>query len=292
MSVLAGYLSGETEPASLHLAAQFAYSLGEPLLIATIFSLPRISLATARTDSKLTAYAQKLADDSKQQAQQLLGPLAEQIDINYLQITARSAADGLLEAAQSSNARLLVIGSTGEGRPGQLAPGSTGDWLIHSSPVPLAIAPLGYHRPPCEKLQRLTFAYSGTHASTELVFDAQQWAQQMGLPLRVVSFAIRRGAMYPPEVGLHVEASLQQAWCEDLTQAQAKLQADPRLADAQFCVQQAGSWPQALTALPWQTDEILVLGASSRPSITGLFLGSRGAKIIRHSPVPVLLLPG
>ena len=37
--------------------------------------------------------------------------------------------------------------------------------------------------------------------------------------------------------------------------------------------------------------DILALGTTSRRSIKGVFLGSHSAKIIRHSPVPVLVLP-
>ena len=42
----------------------------------------------------------------------------------------------------------------------------------------------------------------------------------------------------------------------------------------------------------WQDGEVLALGTSPRGDITRVFLGSRGTKIMRHSPVPVLVLPG
>ncbi len=51
-------------------------------------------------------------------------------------------------------------------------------------------------------------------------------------------------------------------------------------------------WDQALDAADWEDGEILALGTSPRGDIARVFLGARGAKIIRHSPVPVLVLPG
>ncbi|HCA52610.1 MAG TPA: universal stress protein, partial [Mycobacterium sp.] len=42
----------------------------------------------------------------------------------------------------------------------------------------------------------------------------------------------------------------------------------------------------------WIDGEVLALGTSPRGEVARVFLGSRGAKILRHSPVPVLVLPG
>ena len=49
------------------------------------------------------------------------------------------------------------------------------------------------------------------------------------------------------------------------------------------------SWAGALTSIAWTNDEILVIGTSSSP-IGRLFLGSHAAKIVRNSPVPVMLV--
>ena len=50
-------------------------------------------------------------------------------------------------------------------------------------------------------------------------------------------------------------------------------------------------WDQALDAVEWEDGDLLALGTTSRRTIEGVFLGSHGAKIIRYSPVPVLVLP-
>lgn len=53
---------------------------------------------------------------------------------------------------------------------------------------------------------------------------------------------------------------------------------------------QGSTWHAALTDIAWTDDEILVVGTSSSP-IGRLFLGSHAAKIVRNSPVPVMLVP-
>ena len=52
------------------------------------------------------------------------------------------------------------------------------------------------------------------------------------------------------------------------------------------------SWKEALDKADWQEGEILALGTRPRGDIRRVFLGSRSTKIIRESPVPVLVLPG
>ncbi|WP_413232650.1 universal stress protein [Mycolicibacterium sp. 050158] len=41
----------------------------------------------------------------------------------------------------------------------------------------------------------------------------------------------------------------------------------------------------------WLDGELLALGISPQGAIARVFLGSEGAKIVRHSPVLVLILP-
>jgi nucleotide-binding universal stress UspA family protein len=51
-------------------------------------------------------------------------------------------------------------------------------------------------------------------------------------------------------------------------------------------------WDEALDAADWQDSDLLAIGTSPVGGIACVFLGSRGSKILRHSPVPVLVLPG
>jgi nucleotide-binding universal stress UspA family protein len=62
--------------------------------------------------------------------------------------------------------------------------------------------------------------------------------------------------------------------------------------DVELAVVSGNGWDQALDDAEWQEGEILVLGTSPRGEVARVFLGSRGTKILRHSPVPVLVLPG
>lgn len=170
--------------------------------------------------------------------------------------------------------------------------GSTTDWLLHASPVPVAISPRGYRGSRAGRLRRITCAYSGTTESIRVVERVAELTANLDVAMRVVSFAIRGRTMFPPEVGLHAEDSLLDTWAARLRELTAKLKSDNVVGDdVELQVVTGNGWDQALDATEWDDGDLLTLGTSSRRSFKGVFLGSHGAKIIRHSPVPVLVLP-
>lgn len=51
------------------------------------------------------------------------------------------------------------------------------------------------------------------------------------------------------------------------------------------------TWDSAMNDVEWADGDVLVVGSSSHGPVAQVFLGARAAKIIRHSPVPVVLVP-
>ena len=51
------------------------------------------------------------------------------------------------------------------------------------------------------------------------------------------------------------------------------------------------NWEEALEDVEWADGDVLVVGSSSIGPVARVFLGSRAAKIVRHSPVPVVVVP-
>jgi nucleotide-binding universal stress UspA family protein len=51
------------------------------------------------------------------------------------------------------------------------------------------------------------------------------------------------------------------------------------------------SWEEAIDDVEWRDGDVLVVGSSSAAPAARVFLGSRASRIIRHSPVPVLVVP-
>lgn len=292
MTVVVGYLGGKCGPAPLNLAVEAARELDTSLVVVTVVPKPWMTPSPARIDAEFASWADKLAADSRQDAERCLTPIADGLDVSYRKVANRGAGDGLVEVSQELDADVLVVGSSANGALGQVVLGSTTDWLLHSSPVPVAISPRGYRGARDGRLSRITCAYSGTPESIRVVERVTELTAQLGVGMRVVSFAIRGRTMFPPEVGLRAEDSLLEAWAEQLREMLAKLKSGGTVGDdVSLQVVTGNGWDQALDATDWQDGELLALGTTTRRGIAGVFLGSHGAKIIRHSPVPVLVLP-
>jgi len=292
VTVVVGYRAGEVGLSGLHLAVRAARTLSTSLTVATIVPKPWLTPSLAHVDAEYEQWADNLAADSAKEAARFLHDLIDGIEVNYVHRAHRSVSGGLLEVIEEVDSESLVLGSLPSGERGQVVIGSTADWLLHASPVPLAISPRGY-RSHTGKLTRLTCAYSATPDTIEVVRRCFEFSERWGVPVRVITFAVRGKTMYPPEVGLDVEDSILQAWASQAREILEDLKTDGIVsADVELQVVTGRTWEDALDKADWQEGEILALGTSPRGDIRRVFLGSRGAKIIRESPVPVLVLPG
>ncbi|HET6731505.1 universal stress protein [Mycobacterium sp.] len=293
MTVVVGYLAGKGGRSALHLAVEAATTLKTSLTVTTVVPRPWMTPSIARIDAEYAQYAEQLAADSAKEAQQSIGALSDGLKVSYHKVAHRSASGGLLEAAKELDAEVLVLGSAADGRFGQVVIGSTADRLLHSSPVPMAISPRGYRGSKAGGLSRITCAYPGTPESRLVVERVAALAERLDVPMRVVTFAVRGRTMYPPEVGLHAEDSILEAWASHARELLSQLKSDGVVGeDVVLQVVTGNGWDQALDAADWQDGELLAIGTSPSGGIARVFLGSRGTKILRHSPVPVVVLPG
>lgn len=292
MTVVVGYLTGKSGHAPLNLGVEAARVLQTSLTVVSVVPRPWMTPSAARVDAEFAEYAHKLGTDSAAEAKAYVDTIGADLDVIYRQVASQSAGDGLLDAIEECNARLLVVGSSADGSYGQVVLGSTTDWLLHASPIPVALSPRGYRGSKSGGLTRITCAYSGTPESTRAVERITALTRELDVALRVVGFAIRGRTMFPPEVGLRAEDTLLDTWAEQLQGMLDDLRTRGLITDdVALEVIKANGWAAALDAVDWQDGELLAVGTTSRRSIKGVFLGSHGAKIIRHSPVPVLVLP-
>lgn len=291
MTVVVGYVVGKSGPAPLNLAVEVAGALGTSLVVATVVPRPWSTPSMARVDAEYAAWATTLAAESRADAAEHLADTTG-LDISYRQVSAGTSGDGLVALAEELGADALVVGSSSDGALGQVVLGTTTDWLLHSSPVPVAISPRGYRGARGGKITRLTCAYSGSPNSVRVVELVAELTANRPVAMRVISFAIRGRTMFPPEVGLHAEDSILEVWAADLRTMLAKLRSDAVVTgDVELQVITGNGWGQALDNTEWDDGELLILGTTGRRGIKGVFLGSHGAKIIRYSPVPILVLP-
>jgi nucleotide-binding universal stress UspA family protein len=293
VTIAVGYLAGKGGRSPLYLAVEAAKTLKTTLTIVTVVPRPWMTPSIARIDAEYAQYADQLADDSAKQAQQCIDSLASGLDVKFHKVAHRSVSGGLLEAAEELKPDVLVLGSAADGKLGQVVVGSTADRLLHSSPVPMAISTRGYRGSKAGGLTRITAAYPGTPEALHVVERVAALAEQLNVPMRVVTFAVRGRTMYPPEVGLRAEDSILEQLATHARATLAQLKTDGVIGkEVALQVATGNGWDDALDAADWQDGDLLAIGTSPVGGIARVFLGSRGSKILRHSPVPVLVLPG
>jgi nucleotide-binding universal stress UspA family protein len=293
VTVAVGYLAGKGGTSPLYLAVEAAKTLKTPLAVVTVVPRPWMTPSLGRVDAEYAEYAEQLAAKSAKQAQEFIDKLADGLEVSYHKVAHRSTSGGLLEAASELEPEVLILGSASDGSLGQVVIGSTADRLLHSSPVPMAISPRGYRGSKAGGLTRITAAYPGTPEALHVVERVAALGERLGVPMRVVTFAVRGRTMYPPEVGLRAEDSILDQLAAHARETLAQLKTDGVVGnDVELDVVTGNGWDEALDAADWQDGDLLAIGTSPVGGIARVFLGSRGSKILRHSPVPVLVLPG
>lgn len=293
MTVVVGNLAGKSCRAPLQLAVAAARTLQTTLTVVTIVPKPWPFPSPARVDAEFAQWADQVAADSAREAQRELHAIGVPLEVRYHSHAHRSVSGGMVEVVNEVGADLLVLGSSSNGQLGQVVVGSSADRLLHSSPIPVLIAPRGYRNPRGTTLTRITCGYPGTPESVDVVRRVTAIAERLNIAMRIVIFAVRGRTMYPPEVSLNAEDSILAAWEQQAAELLAQLRTDGVVGDDVLLQVVAGNdWGQALDDAEWQEGEILALGTSPRGGIAQVFLGTRGTKIMRVSPVPVLVLPG
>ncbi|MFV8320770.1 universal stress protein [Mycobacterium sp. 23] len=292
MTVVVGYRADKVGLSGLYLAAGIARTLHTSLTVATIVPKAWPAPSLARVDAEYEYWAAHLAENSADEARNYLASLAGDLEVNYCHRAHRSVPSGLAEVVEEVGAEILVLGSLPSSGRVHMVVGSTADSLLHSSPVPVVISSPGYHSR-TGKLTRLTCAYSGIAQSVDVVRRSAAYAERMGVPLRVMTFAVRGRTMYPPDVGLDAEDTILQAWAEQARNILDSLKSDGVIGETvALRVVTGHSWLEALHRADWIDGEVLMLGTSPGGDIRRVFLGVRSGQIIRHSPVPVVVLPG
>ncbi len=292
MSVVVGYIPHKGGRGALDLGLQLAHALGESLVVVTVVPRQWSTPSMARVDAEYADYARQVGAEAETRAREYLEDPSVDVAFEFRAVTGRSVSSALIETVESLDASLLVLGSSAEGEDGRIVVGSTADKLLHSSPVPLALSPRGYRSTAADGVARVTCAFSDSESSVEVVSRVLELGARFRVPVRVASFGVRGKTMYPPEIGFSAEDSVLDSWSAQAADAQAQLERDGVItADVPRVIATGSGWSESVASIAWEPTELLALGSSTVGPLARVFLGSRATKLVRHSPVPVVVIP-
>jgi nucleotide-binding universal stress UspA family protein len=292
VSVLVAFAPDGRGKAVLHLAGMLARSAEEELVVCAVVPAPWYP-SPARVDAEYQAYLEQAAQDALDRARTRL---PSDLPATFLVHHARSAPAGLLEVAEQHDASLIVVGSSSAGGAGHVTLGSASSRLLHSSPIPVAVAPRGFRARPDAHVARATAAFGGSDGAEDLVIAAAGVTGRVGAALRLASFVVRARPPYTSGVGTEADEAMVAEWIGEIEAAAraaldrvADLPAAPR--ELEIVIGRGEDWEEALEDVEWEEGDVLVVGSSSIGPVARVFLGSRATKIVQHSPVPVVIVP-
>jgi nucleotide-binding universal stress UspA family protein len=295
VTILLGFSPHQSDTGALELACQLARSDHDAVHAVTVVPQAWPTAAAGDTDRDFRLWAKEEGERCAAMARELLSEHAD-VPSEASWCSGRSVPQTLLDRAAQLEASLVVVGSGDEGPHGRIFLTSKTDRLLHSSAVPVAVAPRGYRVGPTARIDRATLGFRGDDATWSLLDQAAGICRRVDASLRLVTYAVRSRTMRPSLVS-GSEEMVHTQWVRQATAEQAAavehLHAlgfpDDRVSSV---VAVGSSWGGAMDRIEWNRHDVLVVGSSSSSTLLSrVFLGSSAAKIVRSSPVPVIVVP-
>ena len=290
MTIIAGFSSSRQGSAPLNLAAQLARTTGEKIIAAVVVerALP------AGVDPIEDEYRGFLASRAGASLERVVDQVRGDLDISTTVHHSSSISQGLMELVDQHGADVVVVGSSSSGLLGRIALGSVTARLVHTSKVPVALAPRGYPSSPVP-LQRLTVAYGGAADAVGLIATSAELAKQWKVQLRIASFTVPPLTMFGGSTERSAEELVVKQWTSKTTDAAVKqlnaAREEVSIPDVDVVIGTGTDWRQAVENIAWETGDVLLLGSGAAGPMAQVFLGSAASKILRHAPVPVMIVP-
>lgn len=298
MTLLVGVAPDREDPTPIELGALLARSVGVGLHLVSVVPEAWPTPVAREGNPEYAAWARERGEEATRSARAQAKRLAPDLEPRVDWVQGRSVGAGLLREARRLDSELVVVGSGGHGPWGRIGIGSAADRLLHASPVPVAVAPRGFRGSapdePVGLVRRVTCAFRGDTESLRTLRRTAEICARTGASLRVATFAVRGRVMHPPEVS-GAEAMVHEQWIAQAREVQESAVEDVVAAGlvaapVERVIGVGGDWSRALDSLAWRPDELLVLGSSPERLVERLFLGSSAGKIVRASPVPVVVV--
>ena len=199
-------------------------------------------------------------------------------------------AGGLIERAEEVGADVLVIGGSGGGIVGRHTLGTVVNDVLHSSPVPVALAPLGFSHTGPSHIARISAALGMRPGAEHLVDTVIGFARAGAVPLRLVSLVALDDMDH--HRGTSVDAAIQHARGHiERKTAEISERLAGTASTVTSAVIQGDSIENAIVELEWNDDDVIVVGSSRLAAPRRIFLGTTAAKMLRVLAIPMIVVP-
>ncbi|MBU5654612.1 universal stress protein [Corynebacterium sp. UMB6689] len=216
------------------------------------------AIVRKQTQQRLTAALESLPSD---------------ISATWHVVEGTDPALALNDAAQELECDLIIVGARSGGLLNRFRIGTVASSLLYTAQVPVALAPQGYSYPgPITGVSALVGPRQGRSDVAAIGLDR---AFRREVPLRIITLKISG-----EDSGVTFEQQLSEAIQDAVSKGRAS-----RITTSGASVQ------SALQNLSWKEGEVAVLGSARIASEGRLFLGATANRILKHVPVPTIVVP-
>jgi nucleotide-binding universal stress UspA family protein len=285
MKLVVGYLATSGGADAMALAVRLARTIGAEVEACIVLPPDRPGPALVPTGG----YDALLAEQAEKWVAEAQASVPEDIVARGHVSFDDSFADGLIREAGRLEADAIVVGGSGGGLAGSYSLGSVVNELLHSAPVPVAVAPRGTRNSNVERVREVTCAIGERRGADLLLDNAVRFSRAAGTPLRLVSLV----ALDPTFGSLRGddEAVRDRALAharQTLETAKSEL---PEGFPVMSTIVDGPTVEEAVSKLDWQDGDVIMVGSSRLSVPKRLFLGSTAAKMLRVLEVPMMVVP-
>ena len=285
MRVVVGYLATPGGADALALAVRLARTLGAEIDLCMILPPDRVLPSLKPVGD----YEHHLVA----QAEEWLATARESVP-NDIVVRSHvrfddSSADGLIKETARVEGDVIVVGGSGGGLAGSYSLGSVVNELLHSAPVPVAVAPRGIRDSKIDRVGGVTCAIGEREGADLLLDNAVRFSAAAGTPLRLVSLV----ALDPAFGTLRGDDDAVREHA--MAHARHTLEtAKSNLAEGfpvESTIAEGDSVEDAVGKLGWRDGDLIMVGSSRLSAPRRLFLGSTAAKMLRVLDIPMVVVP-
>lgn len=282
-SIVVGYTATDSGADAAALGARLARSLDA--VVHLVIVLPTEGTRNAAVPPE-RAYEDHIRRQGKKWLEAALVRMPQELTRSGHVRFAESFAEGLIAAGEEFDARLIVVGAAGGGLFGRHRLGSVASELLHSSTIPVALAPAGTAEADDHVVPRVTVAVGTRPGAENLLDEAAAVAASAGVELRLVSLV---PFDVPPGLDTGAIRTVGHDHAHDVLAVAKELLPDGLGA----VVEEApgDSVEDAVSNLSWLPGEVILVGSSRLAQPRRLFLGSTAAKMLHELPVPMIVVP-
>lgn len=279
--LVVGYIATDRGRDAIALAISIARSIDIELVVTIVRPESSTIMAGSAVPQDGAGIVAQQIDDWLDEAMSLI---PDDVSAKGVIRIASNESKGLMEVAEAEEALGIVIGARAATLMRQLRIGTVASALLHSSTVPVVLAPP--EKSDIGPISRVTALFGARPGASSLIGAAVQSANSLNVDLRLLSLIAGDG-LVDDEVAEVAEFAEQYGGAVLAERASEMFEAGRATVKARA----GADIEEAAEGIEWLPGELAFIGSSRLGHGGRVAIGARARRLLRVLPVPVVVVP-